>query len=98
MCKSTCQQLTRRAFVETASSQVEQGIRIKLTAGCAVAALDIIGVYFEFRFGIDFRFIRQQQIVIGLIRIGSVGAGVYYGFSIPYAACCASEDATIFLM
>ena len=63
-----------------------------------MAALDIIGVYFELRFGVDFRFVRQQQIVIGLIRIGSVGTGVHYGFSIPYAACCASEDATIFLM
>ncbi len=63
-----------------------------------MTALDIIGVYFELRFGVDFRFIRQQQIMIGLIRVGSVGAGVYYGFSIPYAACCASENAAVFLM
>ena len=62
-----------------------------------MAAFNIVGVDFELRFGVDFRVAGEQQIVIGLVRVGAVGPFVDNRFAVPHTTGFSIEDAAIFL-
>ncbi len=84
-------------LVEPARAQVEQRRCVELPHGRAVAAFDVVGVDLELRLGIDLGFFRQQQVVVGLVRIGAVGALVDDGLAVPDAAALAVQDAAVLL-
>ena len=58
-----------RCFSQTARTQVEQRIIIKLADRRAVRTLHVIGVNFKLRFGIDLRVVRKQQVAVGLLGV-----------------------------
>ena len=71
-----------------------QGVLVQLAHCCAVRGLDVVGIDFQFRFGVDLRPGLQQQmrealLGIGLLRVfGHQHAAVEYrfGLSIQHTA------------
>ena len=62
-----------------------------------MAALDVVSVDFEFRFGVDLGLSGQQEIMVGLLCVRAIGAFVDDRFAIPDTAGFTGEDASIFL-
>ena len=91
------QYLDRVMPVEAARAQVKERRIVELANGRAVAAFDVVGVYLEFRFGVDLGLLGEQEIVIGLVGIGPIGAFVDDGLAVPDTAALAIEYAPVFL-
>jgi hypothetical protein len=49
-----------------------------------MAAFHVVCINLEFWFRIDFRMVRQEQVVIGLIRIGAIRALEYDCLPVEY--------------
>ena len=73
--------------VQPARAQIEKGGLVKLTDRCTVAALDVIRVDFQFWLGIYLRFLRKQQVVIGLVSVSAVRAFVHEPLRMPRYSC-----------
>ena len=95
--KCAREQLFRFMSAQSPRAQVKKCGFVELADGRAVAALDVIGVDFEFRLGVDFGLSGQQQVVICLFCVRAVGAFVDDRLAIPDSAGFACEDAAIFL-
>ena len=85
------------SFVESPTAQVEERRFIKLTDGCAVTAFDVVSVDFQLGFGVNLGMLRQQQIVISLVRVGAVRSFMDDGLAVPNAATATVEYAAVLL-
>ena len=72
--KCARQRLPSLGLVEAPGSQIKERGFVQLTDRRPVRALDVVGVNFKLRLGIDFRALRQEQVMVGLARVGAVGA------------------------
>src|SRR5690554_1292831 len=67
------QQYVGLPATDASGNQVEHGSFIQLADGSTVGALDVIRVDFQFRLGVDFGTVGQQQVLVVHIRVGLLG-------------------------
>jgi len=93
--KGAHQQTSGHIFRHTAGLKIKHRIGIQLTGCGAVAAFDVIGIDFEFRFGIHFSRSRQQQVPIIQLCIRLIGARVNDNFPVEYASSTVIQNAAV---
>ena len=67
--KSETQHFSRCGFINTTRTQIKDLLRVQLSDGGTVTALDIIGVNFQLGLGVDLGITGEHQIVIGQLCI-----------------------------
>ena len=92
------QQGARVGFVEPARAQVEEGGRIELADGRAVAALHVVRVDLELRLGVDLGACGEQQVAARLARVGLLRARPDDDLAVEHAAATLAGDAAIVLV
>ena len=78
------QQLPGQSLSDAARAQIKQLRFVELADGRAVVALDVVGVNFELRLGVDFRIFGQQQVVVGLVGIGLLRARMHDDLAVEH--------------
>src|SRR5207302_3624143 len=79
-------QRARRRLVQPTRSQVADLRGVELADGGAMTALDVVGVNFQLRLGIDFGAVRQQQVAVGLLRVGPLRVGMHDQLAVEHRA------------
>src|SRR6185503_15249193 len=66
-------------FLDTkaARSQIVNCVFIQMPDGCAVRALDVVGIYLELRLAVDGRLFGEHQVLIALSSIGLLSVLAY---------------------
>ncbi len=77
--------------------QVIKGLRVELSHGRAVTAFDVVGINFKLRLCIHLGTVREQQIVVGLLRVGSVCADMDNCLAVPDTASIPGGNSPIVL-
>src|SRR5262249_48229265 len=67
-------------------AQIEQSLIGKLADGGSVRALDVVGVDFELRLGVDLGIVRQEQCFVGLLGIGLLSVLRHANLAVEYAS------------
>ena len=60
-----------------------------------MGALDVVGINFELRFGIDFRAVGEQKVMVGLTRIGAVSTFRHDDLAVEHATRFAGQYAAV---
>ena len=89
------QDLSRRGLVHTAGAQVEKCVIIEASHRRAVAALDVVSVDLKARNAVDHRVIGQQQVPVGLVRVGLLAVARDEDLPVEHAAGPAVQDALV---
>ena len=85
------QQAPRGSVAEAPAAHVEHRALVELADGRAVAGLDLVGVYFQFRLGVHLRQGREQQVGVGLPHAGAVRARLDQRPAVENAAAAAAQ-------
>src|SRR5262249_27657710 len=91
------QQAARLSLRHSAGTQVEQRVFVDLPDGGAVSALDVVGVDFQLRLGVDLRLVAQQQVAVGLLGVGLLCSLMDNDAAMEYAARLFVQDAVVVL-
>lgn len=94
MAERGAQQGLRLCLRQAARAQVEQRVGIELADGRAVRGLHFIGVDHQRRLGVDLGIGRQQQVLVGQVRIGAVGAFADLDATMEHHAAAVGGNAT----
>src|SRR5699024_2288434 len=84
-------------FVDTARTQIEDGVFIELADCGAVRALDVVGVDLQLRLGVDLGLFRQQQRIRRLFGIGFLRVLVDDHLAVEHTAAAVAENAFEYL-
>src|ERR1039458_1758981 len=93
--ESVEQQVARGGLFDSARAQVEELLFFNLAYGGAMRALDVVGVDFELRLGVDARIITEEQIAVGLLGVGLLRVLVTYDAAVEDAARAIIENAVV---
>ncbi len=72
-------------LADAAAAQVEERARIERSDGGAVRAFHVVGIDLELRLAVGVRVSREQQVVVGLLRVGLLGARTHDDAAREYA-------------
>ncbi len=85
----------RRVFMNPPSPEIEQCLFIKLTRCTTVRTFHVVGPDFQLRLGVNGSLIRQQNITVGLKRIGLLRIGSHKDLSVENAPCLIINDSLL---
>ena len=86
------------AFADAARAQVEQLLLGELAHRRAVRALHVVGEDLELRLGVDRRIVREQQHLVGLLRVGLLRVEPHEDLAVEHALAAIVEDALVELV
>src|SRR5438105_14888786 len=87
------QHATRGFKANPARAKIEDRFIVQLPHGRAMGALDIVGIDFQLRFGIDGGVVRKEEVLIGLFSVGFLGLLLDENASMKHAPGAVVEDA-----
>src|SRR5688572_20756180 len=60
-----------------------------------MTALDVVRIDFQLRFGVHRRILRQQQVFVGLARVGFLSVFLHHDFAVEYSMRMTAKYALI---
>src|SRR6185503_7030251 len=96
--KAVSQHVASQRGVDAAALQIEKLVLIELSDRRSMCALDVIRKDFKLRLGIDARFRRKQEILVGLLRVGLLRAMSHENLAVENRSRFAVENALVKLM
>ena len=69
-CKCRSKRFRAAVFVNSARAQVEERFFVDLPNRCSMRALHVVGVDLQLGLGVDLRVVGEEQVAVGLFRVG----------------------------
>src|SRR2546426_4785667 len=96
--KTIRQETARQRRIDATALEIENLVRFQLTDSGAMCALHVIGKNLKLRLRVHLGFVRQQQILVSLLRVGQLRAMTHKNFAVEDRPRLAVENAFVKLM